>query len=251
MGIELLEVSAERAVGTMPVEGNTQPFGLLHGGASVVLAETLGSLRGRGARRRGSSGGRHRGQRDPPPVRPQRAGHRDGDRAAPGPDDGVLRDRRRRLGLAAAGDRAPDLHADRGPARLLSQPSAAARAAGTPRRSTGPLIARTCRRRAMRSSSPRPDPPRRPSPTSAGSAARRRWSTSVLTTRCAAAGREAQPGEEPLHAARPGQRDGEHLASPRRPPRSAPRRRAARAPGRDGVGRPGRTAPRRGRSPRR
>jgi 1,4-dihydroxy-2-naphthoyl-CoA hydrolase len=43
MGIELLEVSAERAVGTMPVEGNTQPYGLLHGGASVVLAETLGS----------------------------------------------------------------------------------------------------------------------------------------------------------------------------------------------------------------
>ena len=28
----------------MPVEGNTQPYGLLHGGASVVLAETLGSL---------------------------------------------------------------------------------------------------------------------------------------------------------------------------------------------------------------
>jgi 1,4-dihydroxy-2-naphthoyl-CoA hydrolase len=43
MGIELVELSAERAVGTMPVEGNTQPFGLLHGGASVVLAETLGS----------------------------------------------------------------------------------------------------------------------------------------------------------------------------------------------------------------
>ncbi len=44
MGIELLEVSPERIVGTMPVEGNTQPFGLLHGGASVVLAETLGSI---------------------------------------------------------------------------------------------------------------------------------------------------------------------------------------------------------------
>ena len=43
MGIELLEASPERAVGTMPVEGNTQPHGLLHGGASVVLAETLGS----------------------------------------------------------------------------------------------------------------------------------------------------------------------------------------------------------------
>ena len=44
MGVELVEVSAERVVATMPVEGNTQPFGLLHGGASVVLAETLGSL---------------------------------------------------------------------------------------------------------------------------------------------------------------------------------------------------------------
>lgn len=43
MGIELLEASAARVVGTMPVTGNTQPYGLLHGGASVVLAETLGS----------------------------------------------------------------------------------------------------------------------------------------------------------------------------------------------------------------
>ena len=44
MGIVILEASPERAVGTMPVEGNTQPFGLLHGGASCVLAETLGSI---------------------------------------------------------------------------------------------------------------------------------------------------------------------------------------------------------------
>ncbi len=44
MGVELVEVSAQRVVATMPVEGNTQPFGLLHGGASVVLAETLGSI---------------------------------------------------------------------------------------------------------------------------------------------------------------------------------------------------------------
>src|SRR5690625_6280108 len=43
MGIELLEASAEKLVGTMPVAGNTQPYGLLHGGASVVLAETLRS----------------------------------------------------------------------------------------------------------------------------------------------------------------------------------------------------------------
>jgi uncharacterized protein (TIGR00369 family) len=44
MGIELLEISPERVVATMPVAGNTQPYGLLHGGASVVLAETLGSV---------------------------------------------------------------------------------------------------------------------------------------------------------------------------------------------------------------
>ena len=44
MGIEIVEVSPERLVATMPVEGNTQPYGLLHGGASAVLAETLGSV---------------------------------------------------------------------------------------------------------------------------------------------------------------------------------------------------------------
>jgi uncharacterized protein (TIGR00369 family) len=44
MGIEILEVSAERTTGRMPVAGNTQPYGLLHGGASAVLAETLGSV---------------------------------------------------------------------------------------------------------------------------------------------------------------------------------------------------------------
>jgi len=44
MGITILEATAQRVVGTMPVAGNTQPLGLLHGGASCVLAETLGSL---------------------------------------------------------------------------------------------------------------------------------------------------------------------------------------------------------------
>src|SRR5215471_14025696 len=43
MGIRITEASAERVVGTMPVAGNTQPYGVLHGGASCVLAETLGS----------------------------------------------------------------------------------------------------------------------------------------------------------------------------------------------------------------
>ncbi len=44
MGIEWLEVGSERTVARMPVAGNTQPFGLLHGGASAVLAESVGSV---------------------------------------------------------------------------------------------------------------------------------------------------------------------------------------------------------------
>lgn len=44
MGIHFLEMSAGRTVGTMPVAGNTQVAGILHGGAHVVLAETLGSF---------------------------------------------------------------------------------------------------------------------------------------------------------------------------------------------------------------
>jgi uncharacterized protein (TIGR00369 family) len=43
LGITVLEESAERVVATMPVQGNTQSFGLLHGGASMVLGEALGS----------------------------------------------------------------------------------------------------------------------------------------------------------------------------------------------------------------
>lgn len=44
LGLEYLEVSPDRVVARMPVAGNTQPFGLLHGGASAALAETVGSL---------------------------------------------------------------------------------------------------------------------------------------------------------------------------------------------------------------
>ena len=44
MGIEILEASPQRVVGRMPVEGNRQPIGLLHGGANAVLAEGLGSI---------------------------------------------------------------------------------------------------------------------------------------------------------------------------------------------------------------
>ncbi|MEY4276352.1 MAG: hypothetical protein RIS26_815 [Actinomycetota bacterium] len=44
MGIQLLELSAEHTVATMPVIGNRQPLGLVNGGAYLVLGETLGSL---------------------------------------------------------------------------------------------------------------------------------------------------------------------------------------------------------------
>jgi uncharacterized protein (TIGR00369 family) len=44
MGIEIIEASPERVVATMPVKGNLQPYGLLHGGANAVLAETIGSV---------------------------------------------------------------------------------------------------------------------------------------------------------------------------------------------------------------
>lgn len=43
LGVVFLEATPERVVATMPVEGNRQPYGLLHGGASVALGETLGS----------------------------------------------------------------------------------------------------------------------------------------------------------------------------------------------------------------
>jgi uncharacterized protein (TIGR00369 family) len=44
IGVRLVEVSPERIVGTVPVEGNRQPYGLIHGGVNAALAETLGSI---------------------------------------------------------------------------------------------------------------------------------------------------------------------------------------------------------------
>lgn len=44
MGIKIVSADANEIVGTMPVEGNTQPYGILNGGASMVLVETLGSI---------------------------------------------------------------------------------------------------------------------------------------------------------------------------------------------------------------
>ena len=91
LGITIVEASPDRVVGTMPVEGNTQPFGLLHGGASCVLAESLGSI---GAAlhalpERIALGHRH--QRHPPPSGRCGHRHRRGDPAAPGSHGGQLR----------------------------------------------------------------------------------------------------------------------------------------------------------------
>ena len=45
LGIEVISINEGRVKGKMPVDARThQPYGMLHGGASVVLAETLGSI---------------------------------------------------------------------------------------------------------------------------------------------------------------------------------------------------------------
>jgi 1,4-dihydroxy-2-naphthoyl-CoA hydrolase len=44
MGIEFTDYDPNNVVATMPITGNRQPYGLLHGGASAVLAESLGSI---------------------------------------------------------------------------------------------------------------------------------------------------------------------------------------------------------------
>ncbi|ATY12975.1 aromatic compound degradation protein PaaI [Amycolatopsis sp. AA4] len=44
IGLKLVELTPERVVGTIPVEGNLQPYGLLHGGANATVAEALGSV---------------------------------------------------------------------------------------------------------------------------------------------------------------------------------------------------------------
>ena len=44
LGIELLEATSDRVVATMPVAGNVQPFGVLHGGATAALCETVASV---------------------------------------------------------------------------------------------------------------------------------------------------------------------------------------------------------------
>ena len=44
LGIEWLEIAGDRVVARMPVEGNVQPYGILHGGATAALCETVASV---------------------------------------------------------------------------------------------------------------------------------------------------------------------------------------------------------------
>lgn len=44
MGIKIVSINGNHGVATMPAEGNRQPIGIVHGGAYVVIAETLGSM---------------------------------------------------------------------------------------------------------------------------------------------------------------------------------------------------------------
>jgi len=44
IGLQLIEVTKDRVVGTLPVDGNRQSYGLIHGGANASLAEVLGSI---------------------------------------------------------------------------------------------------------------------------------------------------------------------------------------------------------------
>ena len=110
-----VEVSAERVVAhDARVEGNTQPYGLLHGGASVVLAETLGSIGSALHAWPDRLAGRRRHQRHPPPRR-----HRPGtvtgrrDRGAPRPHawrryEVVISDEQRPAGVHLADHLRPD-----------------------------------------------------------------------------------------------------------------------------------------------
>lgn len=44
LGMEFLETGPDRMVARIPVEGNTQPYGVLHGGATAALCETIASV---------------------------------------------------------------------------------------------------------------------------------------------------------------------------------------------------------------
>jgi len=44
LGLEFLEISPQRMVARIPVHGNTQPYGILHGGATAALCETVASV---------------------------------------------------------------------------------------------------------------------------------------------------------------------------------------------------------------
>ena len=73
LGIEIVDYDPDRLVATMPVAGNEQPFGLLHGGATCALVETIGSWAAMLGAGPGGAGRRHRAQRQLP-ARPPTSG---------------------------------------------------------------------------------------------------------------------------------------------------------------------------------
>ena len=126
MSVRVIEAAPDRVVGTMPVEGNTQPYGLLHGGASAVLAETLGSVGSmlHGGPHKLAVGvdlncTHHRGT----PLRP---GHRRRHPRPPRPLHRHLRNRDHRRAGQAGLHRPPHLHAARRRRRRVPQPDAPA-----------------------------------------------------------------------------------------------------------------------------
>ena len=140
----------------MPVEGNTQPYGLLHGGASAVLAETLGSV---GAMLHGGARQhrRRRGpQRHPPPRHALRHGHRRRHARPPRAVLGHVRDRdHRRAGKRVCTARltcmlrpaTPPPH-PRGPTASSIRPDMAVHQGDGSRRATETLYSRPPRRDA-------------------------------------------------------------------------------------------------------
>jgi hypothetical protein len=90
LGIEFLEVGPDFLRARVPVDTRTrQPYGILHGGVSVVLAETLGSCGAAYAAPEGSGFGH---QCQPPAQRPRGLGHGHGAAGARGPQHPGLAD---------------------------------------------------------------------------------------------------------------------------------------------------------------
>ena len=205
---------AERVVATMPVEGNTQPYGLLHGGASVVLAETLGLDRLGDRTRARPALGRRRHQRHPPPLGADGHRHRRGDADPPRAHHGDVRGRHHRRAGQAGLHLAHHLRA--GPGRTGLTHWRRGRARRDPQRPSARRAPVDLARAAWRA--------RRPPGRRVKLARARR----VVAARSVACGAEAEPGHEPVGVARAGDRAVERVRDavlPRRSDRGLDERR--------------------------